>query len=228
MAHGAPRTMTERQPIAAWKAPGEKVHQKEKRRSGEVDLSRKKHPQRQQRRLRDGGVGLRAGIATTSTRQAAAAAATPTTSGSRRAQSKLKVSPPLCAELTSRAVRARVASRTRRARALVCARTDCRGGEGLKDVLDLRRSQRLSRRARELRQQRTSAAGVEMSDKADGRMAERGAGGGGGAAGGGGGAKRESTEEVDIDLKAPETERAAVAIQSQFRKFQKKKDDKKE
>ncbi|CAN0188458.1 unnamed protein product [Lampetra fluviatilis] len=41
-------------------------------------------------------------------------------------------------------------------------------------------------------------------------------------------AKRESTEEVDIDLKAPETERAAVAIQSQFRKFQKKKDDKKE
>eukprot|EP00062_Callorhinchus_milii_P020672 gi/632976584/ref/XP_007904878.1/ PREDICTED: Purkinje cell protein 4 [Callorhinchus milii] len=30
-------------------------------------------------------------------------------------------------------------------------------------------------------------------------------------------------EEFDIDLDAPETEKAAVAIQSQFRKFQKKK-----
>ncbi|XP_055426358.1 calmodulin regulator protein PCP4 isoform X1 [Bubalus kerabau] len=30
-------------------------------------------------------------------------------------------------------------------------------------------------------------------------------------------------EEFDIDMDAPETERAAVAIQSQFRKFQKKK-----
>ncbi|OCT91299.1 hypothetical protein XELAEV_18014350mg [Xenopus laevis] len=30
-------------------------------------------------------------------------------------------------------------------------------------------------------------------------------------------------EDFDIDMEAPETERAAVAIQSQFRKFQKKK-----
>ncbi|XP_056141175.1 calmodulin regulator protein PCP4a [Lampris incognitus] len=30
-------------------------------------------------------------------------------------------------------------------------------------------------------------------------------------------------EDFDIDMKAPETEKAAVAIQSQFRKFQKKK-----
>ncbi|XP_020644972.1 calmodulin regulator protein PCP4 [Pogona vitticeps] len=30
-------------------------------------------------------------------------------------------------------------------------------------------------------------------------------------------------EEFDIDMDAPETEKAAVAIQSQFRKFQKKK-----
>ncbi|XP_075768224.1 calmodulin regulator protein PCP4 isoform X4 [Pelodiscus sinensis] len=30
-------------------------------------------------------------------------------------------------------------------------------------------------------------------------------------------------EDFDIDMDAPETERAAVAIQSQFRKFQKKK-----
>ncbi|XP_043915373.1 Purkinje cell protein 4-like protein 1 [Protopterus annectens] len=32
-------------------------------------------------------------------------------------------------------------------------------------------------------------------------------------------------EEVDIDLKAPETEKAALAIQGQFRRFQKKKKD---
>ncbi|XP_075707109.1 calmodulin regulator protein PCP4 [Rhinoderma darwinii] len=30
-------------------------------------------------------------------------------------------------------------------------------------------------------------------------------------------------DDFDIDMGAPETERAAVAIQSQFRKFQKKK-----
>ncbi|KAG6932788.1 Purkinje cell protein 4, partial [Chelydra serpentina] len=30
-------------------------------------------------------------------------------------------------------------------------------------------------------------------------------------------------EDFDIDMDAPETERAAMAIQSQFRKFQKKK-----
>ncbi|XP_069059320.1 calmodulin regulator protein PCP4 [Pleurodeles waltl] len=35
--------------------------------------------------------------------------------------------------------------------------------------------------------------------------------------------KKEAQEDFDIDMDAPETERAAVAIQSQFRKFQKKK-----
>lgn len=33
----------------------------------------------------------------------------------------------------------------------------------------------------------------------------------------------EQEEEVDIDLEAPETEKAALAIQNQFRRFQKKK-----
>ncbi|KAG8431379.1 hypothetical protein GDO86_018928 [Hymenochirus boettgeri] len=32
-------------------------------------------------------------------------------------------------------------------------------------------------------------------------------------------------EEIDIDLNAPETEKAALAIQSKFRRFQKKKTD---
>ncbi|XP_046717573.1 calmodulin regulator protein PCP4a [Silurus meridionalis] len=32
-------------------------------------------------------------------------------------------------------------------------------------------------------------------------------------------------EDFDIDLDAPETEKAAVAIQSHFRKYQKKKQD---
>uniref|UniRef100_A0A8B9L7U7 Calmodulin regulator protein PCP4 n=2 Tax=Astyanax mexicanus TaxID=7994 RepID=A0A8B9L7U7_ASTMX len=32
-------------------------------------------------------------------------------------------------------------------------------------------------------------------------------------------------EDFDIDMGAPETEKAAVAIQSQFRKYQKKKHD---
>lgn len=35
--------------------------------------------------------------------------------------------------------------------------------------------------------------------------------------------KPEQEEEVDIDLEAPETEKAALAIQNQFRRFQKKK-----
>ncbi|XP_069616819.1 calmodulin regulator protein PCP4 isoform X2 [Ranitomeya imitator] len=35
--------------------------------------------------------------------------------------------------------------------------------------------------------------------------------------------KKVQEEDFDIDMDAPETERAAVAIQSQFRKFQKKK-----
>uniref|UniRef100_A0A3Q3L3C7 Si:dkey-46i9.1 n=1 Tax=Labrus bergylta TaxID=56723 RepID=A0A3Q3L3C7_9LABR len=34
---------------------------------------------------------------------------------------------------------------------------------------------------------------------------------------------QEQEEEVDIDLEAPETEKAALAIQNQFRRFQKKK-----
>ncbi|XP_054650286.1 calmodulin regulator protein PCP4 [Dunckerocampus dactyliophorus] len=34
-------------------------------------------------------------------------------------------------------------------------------------------------------------------------------------------------EDFDIDMDNPETEKAAVAIQSQFRKFQKKKRDEK-
>lgn len=34
---------------------------------------------------------------------------------------------------------------------------------------------------------------------------------------------QEPEEEIDIDLDAPETEKAALAIQSQFRRFKKKK-----
>uniref|UniRef100_A0A3B1JS95 Purkinje cell protein 4 like 1 n=1 Tax=Astyanax mexicanus TaxID=7994 RepID=A0A3B1JS95_ASTMX len=34
---------------------------------------------------------------------------------------------------------------------------------------------------------------------------------------------QEADEEIDIDLEAPETEKAALAIQNQFRRFQKKK-----
>lgn len=39
--------------------------------------------------------------------------------------------------------------------------------------------------------------------------------------------KKDVPEDFDIDMEAPETEKAAVAIQSQFRKFQKKKTDEK-
>lgn len=39
--------------------------------------------------------------------------------------------------------------------------------------------------------------------------------------------KKDVPEDIDIDMEAPETEKAAVAIQSQFRKFQKKKTDEK-
>ncbi|XP_017695329.1 PREDICTED: Purkinje cell protein 4-like protein 1 [Lepidothrix coronata] len=35
--------------------------------------------------------------------------------------------------------------------------------------------------------------------------------------------EEEEEEEIDIDLSAPETERAALAIQGKFRKFQKRK-----
>ena len=37
--------------------------------------------------------------------------------------------------------------------------------------------------------------------------------------------KEVQAADFDIDMKAPETEKAAVAIQSQFRKVQKKKQD---
>ncbi|XP_029083026.1 Purkinje cell protein 4-like protein 1 [Monodon monoceros] len=37
--------------------------------------------------------------------------------------------------------------------------------------------------------------------------------------------KAEEEEEIDIDLTAPETEKAALAIQGKFRRFQKKKKD---
>ncbi|XP_032390541.1 calmodulin regulator protein PCP4a isoform X2 [Etheostoma spectabile] len=37
--------------------------------------------------------------------------------------------------------------------------------------------------------------------------------------------KNNLPEDFDIDMDNPETEKAAVAIQSQFRKFQKKKQD---
>uniref|UniRef100_A0A3B5KXA4 Purkinje cell protein 4 n=1 Tax=Xiphophorus couchianus TaxID=32473 RepID=A0A3B5KXA4_9TELE len=43
----------------------------------------------------------------------------------------------------------------------------------------------------------------------------------------GGKSKGEIPEDFDIDMEAPETEKAAVTIQSQFRKFQKKKRDEK-
>uniref|UniRef100_A0A674JMX3 Purkinje cell protein 4 like 1 n=1 Tax=Terrapene triunguis TaxID=2587831 RepID=A0A674JMX3_9SAUR len=35
----------------------------------------------------------------------------------------------------------------------------------------------------------------------------------------------EEEEEIDIDLNAPETEKAALAIQGKFRRFQKRKKD---
>ncbi|KAM8794345.1 Purkinje cell protein 4-like protein 1 [Eudromia elegans] len=37
--------------------------------------------------------------------------------------------------------------------------------------------------------------------------------------------KVEEEEEIDIDLNAPETEKAALAIQGKFRRFQKRKKD---
>uniref|UniRef100_A0A8C6YZK6 Purkinje cell protein 4-like protein 1 n=1 Tax=Nothoprocta perdicaria TaxID=30464 RepID=A0A8C6YZK6_NOTPE len=37
--------------------------------------------------------------------------------------------------------------------------------------------------------------------------------------------KVEEEEEIDIDLSAPETEKAALAIQGKFRRFQKRKKD---
>ncbi|XP_061659959.1 calmodulin regulator protein PCP4a [Syngnathoides biaculeatus] len=37
--------------------------------------------------------------------------------------------------------------------------------------------------------------------------------------------KNNLPEDFDIDMENPQTEKAAVAIQSQFRKFQKKKQD---
>ncbi|XP_047561102.1 Purkinje cell protein 4-like protein 1 isoform X1 [Lutra lutra] len=40
-----------------------------------------------------------------------------------------------------------------------------------------------------------------------------------------GNAKKAEEEEIDIDLTAPETEKAALAIQGKFRRFQKRKKD---
>ncbi|XP_038624910.1 Purkinje cell protein 4-like protein 1 [Tachyglossus aculeatus] len=40
-----------------------------------------------------------------------------------------------------------------------------------------------------------------------------------------GDAKKAEEEEIDIDLTAPETEKAALAIQGKFRRFQKRKKD---
>ncbi|XP_010216802.1 PREDICTED: Purkinje cell protein 4-like protein 1 [Tinamus guttatus] len=45
------------------------------------------------------------------------------------------------------------------------------------------------------------------------------------AAKGGNSKKVEEEEEIDIDLNAPETEKAALAIQGKFRRFQKRKKD---
>ncbi|KGL79919.1 Purkinje cell protein 4-like 1, partial [Tinamus guttatus] len=42
---------------------------------------------------------------------------------------------------------------------------------------------------------------------------------------GGNSKKVEEEEEIDIDLNAPETEKAALAIQGKFRRFQKRKKD---
>lgn len=39
------------------------------------------------------------------------------------------------------------------------------------------------------------------------------------------GSAKKAEEEVDIDLTAPETEKAALAIQGKFRRFQKRKKD---
>ncbi|XP_018604102.1 calmodulin regulator protein PCP4 [Scleropages formosus] len=62
-------------------------------------------------------------------------------------------------------------------------------------------------------------------------MSERqgsGASGGNSKSSGGQDASKKDApaEDFDIDMDAPETEKAAVAIQSQFRKFQKKKNEK--
>ncbi|XP_016887598.1 calmodulin regulator protein PCP4 [Cynoglossus semilaevis] len=47
------------------------------------------------------------------------------------------------------------------------------------------------------------------------------------ASGGQDDSKSNLPEDFDIDMENPETEKAAVAIQSQFRKYQKKKRDEK-
>ncbi|XP_053331480.1 Purkinje cell protein 4-like protein 1 [Spea bombifrons] len=39
------------------------------------------------------------------------------------------------------------------------------------------------------------------------------------------GSPEKAEEEIDIDLNAPETEKAALAIQNKFRRFQKRKQD---
>ncbi|KAL7851459.1 hypothetical protein AOLI_G00218150 [Acnodon oligacanthus] len=59
------------------------------------------------------------------------------------------------------------------------------------------------------------------------RQGSGAAGGNSKTSGGQDASKKDVPEDFDIDMDAPETEKAAVAIQSQFRKFQKKKNDEK-
>ncbi|XP_066555691.1 calmodulin regulator protein PCP4 [Amia ocellicauda] len=59
----------------------------------------------------------------------------------------------------------------------------------------------------------------------DGRQGSGATGGNSKTPSGQDASKKGTQEDFDIDMDAPETEKAAVAIQSQFRKFQKKKHD---
>uniref|UniRef100_A0A4W6CV94 Purkinje cell protein 4 n=1 Tax=Lates calcarifer TaxID=8187 RepID=A0A4W6CV94_LATCA len=64
-----------------------------------------------------------------------------------------------------------------------------------------------------------------MSEQSGGRSGA--AAGNNKTSGGQDASKTNVPEDFDIDMDDPETEKAAVAIQSQFRKFQKKKRDEK-
>ncbi|KAL4647249.1 Purkinje cell protein 4-like [Arapaima gigas] len=80
-------------------------------------------------------------------------------------------------------------------------------------------------------ERRTRAGDAEPRGLFPVTMSERqgsGASGGSSKSSGGQDASKKDapTEDFDIDMDAPETEKAAVAIQSQFRKFQKKKHEK--
>ncbi|XP_036393463.1 calmodulin regulator protein PCP4 [Megalops cyprinoides] len=59
------------------------------------------------------------------------------------------------------------------------------------------------------------------------RQGSGAAGGNSKTSGGQDASKKDIPEDFDIDMEAPETEKAAMAIQSQFRKFQKKKHEEK-